>query len=585
MYQEEFLLSNLIQKGVLKEDIAQSLLAEARSLNKKIEEVMLEKKLVDEQTLINAKSEVLNLPIKLFQEKETVPNTILNLIPEDVARHYKVIAFNRIGNTLEIGMVYPEDIAAQKAVQFLADRLHVTLKIYLITRSDLLRLLKEYQTFTEDFYKLVDDFQKRFASVGKGKTPSYKLVDLESTAGIVAEEAPIIKLFASILKYGVRIRASDIHIEPTRTNIRVRMRIDGNLTGVVYLPLAILSAIVSRVKIMSNMKIDETRLPQDGRFSSIIDEKEIDFRVSTFPTALGEKIAIRILDPTVGLKNIQELGLNKYHWEILKREMEKPYGMILITGPTGSGKTTTLYAMLQILNQEKVNIVSLEDPVEYTVEGINQSQVLPEISYTFARGLRHIVRQDPDIIMVGEIRDAETADLATHSALTGHLVLSTLHTNNAIGVVPRLLDLGVERFLIPSALNLMIAQRLVRKLCPDCKEKVTANSYEEKIIDETLNLLPKAVRDDLNYQKPYQIYKSKGCPSCNKKGYLGRIGIFEMLAMTPQLEEIILSEPSQEKLLEEAKRQGMITLRGDGVLKVLTGETSIEEILAATSRY
>ncbi|MGE4554662.1 MAG: GspE/PulE family protein [Candidatus Paceibacterota bacterium] len=584
MLQEELLLSNLINKGFLKPEIAKALLEEAHSLNKRLEELILERNLIDEKNLLAVKSEVFNLPIKIFQEKETVPNVILNIIPEDVARHYKMIAFNREGNILEVGMVYPDDFQAQRALKFLAERLGFQIKVFLISHSDFLRLLKLYQTFTEEFFKLVDDFQKRYASIPRKKFSPYKIVDLESTAGIIAEEAPIVKLFASILKYGVRARASDIHIEPTRSRIRVRMRIDGNLVTVVSLPLAVLPAIISRVKIMTNLKIDETRLPQDGRFTSLIDEKEIDFRVSTFPTALGEKVAIRILDPTTGLKNIQEIGLNDYHLEIIKVQLEKPYGMILITGPTGSGKTTTLYAMLQILNDEKINIISLEDPVEYTVEGINQSQVLPEIGYTFARGLRHIVRQDPDVIMVGEIRDHETADLATHAALTGHLVLSTLHTNNALGVIPRLLDLGVEPFLIPSSLNLMMAQRLVRKLCPECKQKVEATPLEEKVIDEALKDLPEKMKEKLPYKKPYFIYKSKGCPSCNKKGYLGRIGIFEMVEMTPELEEIILTGPSQDKLNKEAKRQGMIKLRQDGILKALEGITSLEEVLSATSK-
>jgi len=336
---------------------------------------------------------------------------------------------------------------------------------------------------------------------------------------------------------------------------------------------------------MANLKIDETRMPQDGRFFSLIDDKEIDFRISTFPTALGEKVAIRILDPTVGLKIIHELGLEGKNLAILEEEMRKPYGMILLTGPTGSGKTTTLYAILQVLNQDKVNIISLEDPVEYTIEGVNQSQVLPEIGYTFARGLRQMVRQDPDIIMVGEIRDNETAELAVHSALTGHLVLSTLHTNNAVGVIPRLIDLGVERFLIPSSLNLMIAQRLARRLCPDCKERVLANPAEQKIIEDNLSTLPKDIKDSLPYKPPYYIYKSKGCPACNNKGYLGRFGIFEMLRMTLELEQIILTQPSQERLMAEAKRQGMITLRQDGIIKVLEGTISLEEVLAITAKY
>ena len=517
MIQEELFLSALIQKGLIKQTDAYTLLQEAKNLEKRVEDVIYEKNLVDEKKLSQIKSELFKLPVKIFSKTEIVPQNILNLIPEDTARHYGFIAFKREDNILDVGMVYPNDTKAQEAVKFIVERLNLELKVSIIIPSDFKNILKQYQTFAKEFDNLLQDFQKKFSDVKKKKSP-FKLVDLESTAGAVAEEAPIIKLFASILKYAVRARASDIHIEPERSKLRVRFRVDGNLSSSLSLPSSIHQAIITRVKIMTNLKIDETRLPQDGRFFTIIDDKEIDFRVSTFPTALGEKIAIRILDPTSGLKSIHELGLEGSNLEILQNEILKPYGMILITGPTGSGKTTTLYAIMQILNQDKVNIVSLEDPVEYTMEGINQSQVLPEIGYTFARGLRHIVRQDPDIIMVGEIRDNETAELATHSALTGHLVLSTLHTNNAIGVIPRLMDLGIDSFLIPPSLNLMIAQRLVRKLCPDCKERVVASEREQQIIDEVLASLPKEDRERLSYQRPYYIYKSKGCATCNKKG-------------------------------------------------------------------
>jgi len=573
MIQEELFLSALIQKGLIKQTDAYTLLQEAKNLEKRVEDIIYQKNLVDEKKLSQIKSELFKLPVKIFSKTEIIPQNVLNLIPEDTARHYRFIAFNKEDNILDIGMVYPDDTKAQEAVKFIVERLGLKIKISIITLSNFKNILKQYQTFTKEFDKLLQDFQKKFSGVKKKKSP-FKLVDLESTVGAVAEEAPIIKLFASILKYAVRSRASDIHIEPERNKLRVRFRVDGNLSSTLSLPLAVHQAVITRVKIMTNLKIDETRLPQDGRFFTIIDDKEIDFRVSTFPTALGEKIAIRILDPTSGLKSIHELGLEGKNLEILENEIFKPFGMILITGPTGSGKTTTLYAIMQILNQDKVNIVSLEDPVEYTMEGINQSQVLPEIGYTFARGLRHMVRQDPDIIMVGEIRDNETAELATHSALTGHLVLSTLHTNNAIGVIPRLMDLGIDSFLIPSSLNLMIAQRLARRLCPDCKEKVVASEREQQIIDEALASLPKEEREKLSFHRPYSIYKSKGCATCNKKGYLGRVGIFEIMKMTFELEQIILSQPSQEKLLAEAKRQGMITLQQDGIIKVLKGITA-----------
>lgn len=584
MIQEELFLSALIQKGLIKQTDAYTLLQEAKSLEKRVEDVIYEKNLVDEKKLSQIKSELFKLPVKIFSKTEIIPQNVLNLIPEDTARHYGFIAFNKEDNILNVGMVYPDDTKSQEAVKFIVERLNLKLKVSIIIPSDFKNILKQYQTFAKEFDELLQDFQKRFSDVKKKKSP-FALVDLESTVGAVAEEAPIIKLFASILKYAVRARASDIHIEPERNKLRVRFRVDGNLSSTLSLPLAVHQAITTRVKIMTNLKIDETRLPQDGRFFTIIDDKEIDFRVSTFPTALGEKIAIRILDPTSGLKSIHELGLEGRNLEILQNEILKPYGMILITGPTGSGKTTTLYAIMQILNQDKVNIVSLEDPVEYTMEGINQSQVLPEIGYTFARGLRHMVRQDPDIIMVGEIRDNETAELATHSALTGHLVLSTLHTNNAIGVIPRLLDLGIDSFLIPSSLNLMIAQRLARRLCPDCKERVVASEKEQQIIEEVLASLSKEEREKLSYNRPYSIYKSKGCDTCNKKGYLGRVGIFEIMKMTFELEQIILSQPSQEKLLAEAKRQGMITLQQDGIIKVLEGAVSLEEVLSITTKY
>jgi len=583
MIQEELFLSTLIQKGLIKEDQARQVLLEVKTTNKRAEEILLDKNLVDEKTTAQIKSELFKLPTKFFTKNEIVSQSILNLVPEDTTRHYNFIAFNKDGNILDIGMVYPDDLKAQEAVKFIASRLNLGIKVFIITLSDLKNLLKQYQTFTQEFNKLVEDFQKRF-SAPKAK-PTFQLIDIESTQGVVAEEAPIIRLFASILKQGVRSRASDIHIEPERNKLRVRFRIDGNLATTLYLPSAIHQPIISRIKIMANLKIDETRMPQDGRFFSVVDDKEIDFRISTFPTALGEKVAIRILDPTVGLKTVHELGLEGKNLSILEEEMQKPYGMILLTGPTGSGKTTTLYAILQVLNQDKVNIISLEDPVEYTIEGVNQSQVLPEIGYTFARGLRQMVRQDPDIIMVGEIRDNETAELAVHSALTGHLVLSTLHTNNALGVVPRLIDLGVERFLIPSSLNLMLAQRLARRLCPDCKERILANPAEQKIIEDNLSTLPKDIKETLPYKPPYYIYKSKGCPACNNKGYLGRFGIFEIMKMTPELEQIILTQPSQERLMAEAKRQGMITLRQDGVIKVLEGIISLEEVLAITAKY
>ncbi len=409
-------------------------------------------------------------------------------------------------------------------------------------------------------------------------------LDLKTIEKNFAEEAPIIKLLSIIVTEAVRIGASDLHFEPARKVLRVRFRADGNLYTTVLLPLEIHLPIVSRIKIMSNLKIDELRIPQDGRFRSIIDERVVDFRVSTFPTSHGEKVAIRILDSTTGLLSIQQLGMSDVATNTIKEAIKKPYGMILITGPTGSGKTTTLYAMLQLLNKDGVNLVTLEDPVEYTLEGVNQSQVLPEIGYTFAKGLRHIVRQDPDIIMVGEVRDTETAELAVHAALTGHLVLSTLHTNNAAGVIPRLIDLGVQKFLLPSSINIMIAQRLVRRLCPHCKKEKVLSAKETQKIDDILSGLKPEDLAKYNIKKPYKIYESVGCEECNNRGFKGRVGIYEILLMNKEIEEIIHSNFSESKLSFAMQNQGMLTLSQDGISKVLMGLTTLEEVLEETER-
>ena len=405
------------------------------------------------------------------------------------------------------------------------------------------------------------------------------MVKLEETAA-TSEDAPIIRIVAKTFSEAVQRGSSDVHIEPLENYLRIRFRIDGKLKEEMALPIELAQSIISRVKIISNLKIDETRIPQDGRFRTQILGREIDFRVSTFPTPLGEKAAIRVLDPSTGLKSFGQLGLDGKNLEIVKEGLARPFGMILVTGPTGSGKTTTIYALLQTLNNDSVNILSLEDPVEYLVPGVNQSQVRPEINYDFASGLREILRQDPDIIMVGEIRDNETGGLAVHAALTGHIVLSTLHTNNAVGVIPRLIDMKIEPFLIPSSLNLMVSQRLVGRLCQDCKKSETAPPEIQKIIKKELADLPAETTSA--YQEPYKIYHSEGCPKCQGRGIVGRIAIFEVFRMSNELQEIINTKPTAQRILEEAKRQGMVTLRQDGVLKALSGLVSVEDIIRET---
>ena len=560
----------LVQKGILEQDVAASFRREAKSSGLALEDVLYQHG-IPERDVALAKSEVFGIQAR-FLEGRKVPFDVLKNIPDESARFYQFAPIDRVEGALEVGMVNPDDINAQEALKFIATRLNITFKVYIITPSDLKAVLSEYKTLSGEVTRALTEFEKEAQVEITARPP--KGGELEK----MVEEAPITKMVGVMLRHAVEGRASDIHIEPEPQNIRVRFRVDGVLYTSLMLPIDVHAAIISRVKIMTNMKIDEMRIPQDGRFHARVMDREIDFRVATFPTQYGEKVAIRILDPEAGVKTFPDLGLEGRSLQTLERNIRKPFGMVLITGPTGSGKSTTLYAILNVINKEGVNIVSLEDPVEYYVPGVNQSQVRPEIGYDFSSGLRQILRQDPDIIMVGEIRDKETAQLAIHAALTGHLVLSTLHTNNSIGVIPRLIDLGVEPFLIPSTLILVVAQRLTRKLCSDSKEEVKIEGRAKEIFDEELKSMPDSVRKEFDKAGGGTIYEGVVSATC-PKGSKGRMGVFEVLEMTPQLEKIILSGPSESRIAEEARRQGMITLKQDGLLKVLKGTLGIKELL------
>ncbi|NCP58598.1 type II/IV secretion system protein [Candidatus Wolfebacteria bacterium] len=569
------LLQELTKEGLLTEESAKKILQESSLIRKSAEELIYDRRLVDEEKIVGIKSRLSGVPYKKIKTDE-IKDELLKLVSEETVRNYKVIPINKSDNLLVMGMLNPDDAKAQEALKFIAKQLRVNLGIYLITQSDWEAILRRYSPYRSEVEAAIKSFNLQ---PGQGLASGQKIIQLEEGV-TVSEEAPIIKMVASTLKEAVWQKASDIHIEPQRNRVRIRFRIDGQLQEVSSLPIELHQPILSRVKVLSNLKIDETRIPQDGRFRTVLFGRDIDYRVATFPTPVGEKVAIRVLDPTVGLKGLEELGLVGRNYQVIREGIEKPYGMILITGPTGSGKTTTLYAVMQILNKEDVNIVSLEDPVEYFIEGLNQSQVRPEIGYDFPSGLRQILRQDPDVIMVGEIRDNETANLAIHAALTGHIVLSTLHTNNALGVIPRLINMKVEPFLLPPSLNLMLAQRLLPRLCQQCKKAEKAAEKIQEIIKKELEKLPKDLTKDLN--EPYEIYHSTGCPACQSKGVSGRIALFEILTMTPELEEIINTSPTEHRILEEARRQGMISLRQDGVLKALKGLISIEEVLRET---
>jgi len=572
--ENKVLIQELIKEELLDENILKKVLQDASLSGRKVDELIYERRLINEEKVNEIKSRLLNVPYKKIKAGE-VPDDVLKLIPEETLRNYKVVPISRSADVLVVGMVYPDDVKAQEALKFVAKQARLNLGIYLVSYSAWEEMLRRYSPYKSEIETAIRSLNLRS---GKEGASSQKIVILEEGAA-VSEEAPIIRIVASTLKEAVWQKVSDIHIEPQRDRLRIRFRLDGTLREVSSLPIELHQPIVSRVKILSNLKIDETRAPQDGRFRTILFNRDIDFRVSTFPTPVGEKVAIRVLDPTVGLKGLEELGLVNRNYQIVKEGIEKPYGMILITGPTGSGKTTTLYALMQILNKEEVNVLSLEDPVEYFIDGLNQSQVKPEIGYDFASGLRQILRQDPDIIMVGEIRDNETAGLAIHAALTGHIVLSTLHTNNSLGAIPRLIDMGVEAFLLPTALNLVVAQRLIPRLCEKCRKAEIAPEKIQEIIKKEADTMPKEMKD---FKQPYEIYQPVGCPVCNGKGFIGRVALFEILKMTPELRDIINSSFAERKIFEESKRQEMITLRQDGILKALKGMVSIETVLRET---
>ena len=565
------LIQQLVKRGILDKEKAASLEFEVKTSGKKEEELILEKGIVSETFLFGLKSENLKIPLKEVVIEE-VPLKVLELIPQESAKYYQMVPLAKQNEFLDVGMVYPEDIKAQEALKFLARQNKFSYQVFLITITSFNNLLKQYRTLKKEVTRALAELE---GELKEEKVEARPVVATEFEK--LAEEAPIIKVVAVILRHAVEGKASDIHIEPTREKSRVRFRVDGILHSSIFLPLDVHPAVVARIKVLSNLKIDETRVPQDGRFSTKIDNKDIDFRVSTFPTTNGEKVALRILDPSEGMRSFEDLGLEGRNYETVKKAVQKPYGLILATGPTGCGKTTTLYAILNTLNKEGVNIVTLEDPVEYLMEGVNQSQVKPEIGYSFAHGLRQVLRQDPNIIMVGEIRDEETASLAINAALTGHVVLSTLHTNNAVGVIPRLIDMKVNPFLIPPALGVAIAQRLVGRLCPNCKNKIAPNKEIKEMILKEINSLPPVIKKTAPSVE--FIYEAKGCRKCNQRGYSGRIGVFEVLEMTSELGSVVLKEPSESRILQEANRQGMITMKQDGILKVLDGYTTIEEVL------
>ncbi len=568
------LIKELLKQGKIDEQKMKEMQSEVDKSGRTEEEVVLANKIIAEDELFSLKSNITKIPL-LKPNPDDMPLDILELISEESAINYKMIPLFKKDNVIGVGMVYPENIMAKNALRFLSQKGNFTYEVYLITFSDLNNILKQHLNLKSETKKALTEFSKEKSEILTALSKGSSFVETTS-------EAPIIKMVLVILRHAIEGNASDIHIEPGREKLNVRFRQDGVLHLSLFLPLNVHSSIVSRIKILANLKIDENRVPQDGRFSAKISNKDIDFRVATLPTLHGEKVEIRVLDSVEGLKSFDKMGLSGRGFQIVNNAIKEPYGLIIASGPTGSGKTTTLYALLRVLNQESVNIVTIEDPIEYAIDGVNQSQVKTEIGYGFSDGLRQILRQDPNIIMVGEIRDEETASLVIHSALTGHIVLSTLHTNSAVGVIPRLIDMGVRQFLIPSTLKVAISQRLVRILCDQCKKKVKVNERVKNFMVRSLKDLPVSVRNDLKIGDMEFIFEANGCDSCNFKGYKGRAGLFEVLRITSQIADIILKSPIESVILKEAQKQGMLTMAQEGILKVLAGETTISEVTRVT---
>ncbi len=516
----------------------------------------------------------LEIPAAVIEEGQKIPIEVLKYIPKSSAAYYQFVPLQIKDGVLEVGMLDPNNIEARDALQFIASKINLPFKIFAISQNDFDTVIKGYEGLASEVTKALSDLDLAIQAeeTERGDT-ARRAVRAEDVK--IVEDAPVTKIVAVILQHASSGAASDIHVEPTPDNVRVRFRVDGVLYSSLYLPKTVHEAVVARIKILTNMKLDERRKPQDGRFSARVEGRKIDFRVSTLPTYYGEKVVIRILDPDRQLISLEGLGLNKDNLEILRRNIKRPYGLILVTGPTGSGKTTTLYSILNEVDKEQNNVVSLEDPIEYSIPGVSQSQVQPEIQYTFANGLRSILRQDPDIIMVGEIRDGETAKLAIQAALTGHLVFSTLHTNNTAGVIPRLIDMGIDPYLIAATLVLAVAQRLTPVLCEESKEALPLEGSWAVMVEKYLaNVIPEMRK---RIELPKEVYRAKSSATC-PTGTRGRTAVFELLEMDHELETILLETPTEEAIDQLARKKGFLTMKEDALLKAFAGQIPFEEV-------
>ncbi len=571
MYSDALLQKILTTASTLKPQEIKDLVASAKEKHTRLEEALLAK--MPEETLYRVIAEYFKVPF-IDLKGVQVRKDFLDLVPEPIATTHDIVPFDKGESLLKVATLDPEDL---QTIEFLKHKTGLEVQVHVTTPFALHEIIKQYKR----------SLKAEFEDIAKVAAPSEE-TDQQKLREL-AQDLPVVRIVESLLEHAVFEGASDIHIEPTEQDLAVRYRVDGILRNVMTLPKNAQAGILARIKVLSNLKLDEHRLPQDGRMKISGAGYKYSVRVSTLPVMDGEKVVMRLLSETAQALTLEQLGFNDKHLEAVKRNIAKPHGIIFVTGPTGSGKTTTLYSILSLRNTPGVNISTIEDPVEYRMNGVNQSQVNPKIGFTFAIGLRTLLRQDPNIIMVGEIRDGETAEIATNAAMTGHLVFATLHTNDSVTSLPRLVDMGVPRFLVAFTCNMIIAQRLVRKVCKECKQSYKLSKAQLKDISELYDIptITAAMQRDGFLQKGETLEKANffrgaGCKQCNDEGYKGRVGIYEVLEVSKPLQDLISKNGSNAEVLALADKEGMIGIVEDGFSKAVKGVTTLEEIMRVT---
>ena len=576
---QEKLIKLLTDEGLVSRDVIKQAAQTAKQSNTPLLATLTSNGTIDEELLTHAIAQVSGVPY-VNLTSSIIDQSILSLLPSDIAERFMAVPLAEVQNRLAVAMIDANNV---QAVDYLANRIQRPLKVFMASEAGVRHVLDQYKTDLSS----VDEA----AQVSQAEAAQEAARDIKT----IVQDSPISRALSTVLEYAVKSRASDVHIEPLEKSLKIRCRIDGVLREVMQLPKSIEPALVSRIKILSNLKIDEHRIPQDGQFTVRVSDKEVDLRIAISPVVWGEQVVIRLLDKAGNLFDLEQMGYAGRSLRAIRKGIQRPNGMVLTSGPTGSGKSTSLYALIKEIKTDAINIVTLEDPVEYKMDGVNQIQVNTDVGLTFANGLRSILRQDPDVVMVGEMRDGETANLGVQAALTGHLVFSTLHTNSAAGVLPRLLDMGIEPFLIASTVNTIIGQRLVRRVA-NRRDAYWSTPLETQMIKETVgHLLPKTkegvanVSADLGYkdlplagQTAYTLVKGRDTPA-TPHGYAGRAGIFEVMDVTEAIQNLIVKRATSAEIQHKAIEQGMITMRQDGYLKALTGITTLEEVNRVTS--